>query len=222
MGAEALIRWRHPKWGFLAPMDFIKIAEESSLISRIDAWVMDRACRQLAEWDHAGRVHSAFVMSVNLSARRLSDENLPALISETLARHRVDPHRIELEITETAMMQSLETAAHSLAAVKRLGVRLALDDFGVGYSNLDYVKRFPIDKLKIDRSFIRGKNAQALLLIDAVIQLGKKLNLQVVAEGVETDEQREFLAASGCDMAQGYLTGRPLAVEAFERVLERH
>lgn len=119
-------------------------------------------------------------------------------------------------------MQSLETAAHSLAAVKRLGVRLALDDFGVGYSNLDYVKRFPIDKLKIDRSFIRGKNAQALLLIDAVIQLGKKLNLQVVAEGVETDEQREFLAASGCDMAQGYLTGRPLAVEAFERVLERH
>jgi diguanylate cyclase (GGDEF)-like protein len=182
MGAEALIRWRHPKWGLLAPADFISIAEQSSLISRIDAWVMDRACQQLAEWTRLGRVPSAFVISINLSARQLSDENLLALISEALTRHQVDPQSIEFEITETAMLQSLETAAHSLSAVKKLGVRLALDDFGVGYSNLDYVKRFPIDKLKIDRSFIRntGKNAQALLLIDAIIQLGKKLNLCVV------------------------------------------
>lgn len=230
MGAEALIRWRHPKWGLLAPSDFIGVAEESSLISRIDAWVMDRACLQLAEWIRAGCVSSDFVMSVNVSARQLGDERLLELITAALTRHQLDPCCIELEITEKAMMQNLETTAQLLAAAKKLGVRLALDDFGVGYSNLDYVKRFPIDKLKIDRSFIRstdfirntGKNSvQALLLIDAIIKLGKKLNLCVVAEGVETERQREFLAESGCDMVQGYLTGRPMAVQPFERFLAR-
>ncbi|MBN3786047.1 EAL domain-containing protein [Burkholderia sp. Ac-20353] len=220
-GAEALIRWRHPKWGLISPGDFIALAEESSLIARIDAWVIDRACRQLAEWIRSDCLSQEFVLSVNVSARVLCEEGFQAMIAEALDRHGIPARRFELEITETMMMQNLENAVSSLSALKTLGVRVALDDFGVGYSNLDYVDHFPVDKLKIDRTFIRnlGKDAQGLLLVDAIIKLGKSLNLRVVAEGVETEAQKAFLADSGCDLVQGYLTGRPVTADAFERFI---
>lgn len=223
-GAEALIRWRHPRWGMLSPADFIGVAEESSLISRIDAWVIDHACSQIADWRRRGVMKDDFAVSVNVSPWGMCDERFAKIVQEAIERHRVPPSCIELEITETMMMRDLDQAVSSLNALKTLGVRLALDDFGVGYSNLDYIRNFPIDKLKIDRGFMKNleKDARSLLLVEAIIKLAKSLDLRVVAEGVENEFQRTFLLESGCDVVQGYLTGRPLATDAFEQFAQEH
>ncbi|WP_019937253.1 bifunctional diguanylate cyclase/phosphodiesterase [Bordetella sp. FB-8] len=223
-GAEALIRWRHPRWGMLAPADFIGVAEESSLILRIDAWVIDRACRQIADWRRRGVVKDDFVVSVNISPRGMCDEQFVKIVQQAVERYGVPAARIELEITENMMMRDLEQAVSSLNALKAIGVRVALDDFGVGYSNLDYIRNFPIDKLKIDRGFVKNleKDARSLLLVEAIIKLAKSLDLCVVAEGVENEFQRTFLQESGCDLVQGYLTGRPLAVDVFEKFSQEH
>lgn len=220
-GAEALLRWRHASWGLLAPADFIAIAEESPLIARIDAWVVDRACRQLAAWQRDGTVASDFVVALNLSLRQLTDSDLVDRIAAAIDRYGLDARHLEIEVTEATMIRHYEAATHALSALKALGAHVALDHFGAEKSNLDYVRHIPLDTLKIDRSLIRGMghDAQAMLRVDAIVKLARALSLRVVAEGIESGKQRDFLADIGCDAAQGYLISRPLAANAFARFI---
>jgi diguanylate cyclase (GGDEF)-like protein/PAS domain S-box-containing protein len=215
VGAEALVRWQHPTRGLLLPGDFITVAEESGLIVGLGAWVLREACRQAAAWqaaDGRGRV-----VSVNLSPRQISRSDVPELLARTLEETGLDPELIELEITENVFVE--QAAMRTLARVKELGVRLVLDDFGKGYSSLSYLKRFPIDALKIDREFIDGLGVEAedTAIVSAVLSMAQALELDVVAEGVETEAQLAWLRERGCAFAQGYLVGRP--VPADELVL---
>lgn len=216
VGAEALIRWRRADGNMIPPAQFIPVAEESGLIVPIGRWVIESAARQAAEWNR-GRRAPMFV-SVNLSARQFRDPKLIDTVRAALESAKVDPSLIKLEITESTVMQNAEEATATLHALKTLGVLLSVDDFGTGYSSLSYLKRFPIDTLKIDRSFVRDLPADRddLAISRAVIELAHGLELEVIAEGVETREQAEVLAAHGCELAQGYLFGRPQDPEQFE------
>jgi diguanylate cyclase (GGDEF)-like protein/PAS domain S-box-containing protein len=213
-GAEALIRWRHPQYGLLAPDAFLQLAEESALILEVGAWVIDEACRQAAQWKREGH---ALKMSVNVSTRQLNDSNLPALLTQYSAKHGLDPSAIKIEITESMLAQDFDTAAEVLSALKEKGFRIALDDFGTGYSNLAYINRFPINAIKIDRSFVRNlaTDSAALRLVNGIVALAKSLDLTVIVEGVETEEQRTALRTTPCDTIQGYLTGRPVPAQEF-------
>ncbi|HZV64552.1 MAG TPA: bifunctional diguanylate cyclase/phosphodiesterase, partial [Telluria sp.] len=213
LGFEALLRWRH-KGAPVAPADFIPLAEESGLIVAIGEWVLEQACRQLAAWN-AG-VTPPLSMAVNISPRQFSHPDFFAGVERVLAATGVDPRWVELEITEGVMMENAETAIALLGRLRRLGLQLAIDDFGTGYSSLAYLKRFPIHKLKIDQSFVRQLEAgsEDVAIVQAVISLGHTLGLTVIAEGVETDEQRALLRAWCCDQIQGYCYGRPLAAGA--------
>ncbi|HYT38298.1 MAG TPA: EAL domain-containing protein, partial [Acidimicrobiia bacterium] len=208
-GFEALLRWEHPKRGLLAPREFIDLAEESGLIVSIGSWVLRRACGQAEAWRRAlGR---DFTMSVNVSARQLQDPGLVGEIATALQESGLDPGALVLEITESATVEDTEGIITRLGELKALGVGLAIDDFGTGYSSLSYLRRFPVDKLKIDRSFVAGvaTNAEDRAITASVIDLGHALGIRVVAEGVETMDQLENLAEMGCDLAQGYNWLRP-------------
>jgi diguanylate cyclase (GGDEF)-like protein len=221
VGAEALVRWRHPTRGLLAPADFIGVAEESGLIALLGAWVLNEACRQAAAWAReteaaAAPYGAAFAapprrVSVNLSPRQLSHSDVPELLEKALAESGADPALIELEITESVLMEQSEAALATLRRLKELGVRLALDDFGTGWSSLGYLKRFPIDALKIDREFVDGLGVEAedTAIVTAVLSMAEALELDVIAEGVETEQQLAWLREQGCDYAQGFLLGRP-------------
>ncbi len=213
VGAEALARWEHPERGLLGPGEFIEMAEESGLIVPLGAQVFDEACRQVSAWRKAtgsGLPHS---ISVNLSAEQLSDPGLVGMVRSTLERHELstDAVDLELEITESALARDPEAVSATLAELKSLGLSLALDDFGTGHSSLTYLRQFPIDTLKIDRSFVMGMldNAEDAAIVRSVVSLGHALNLSVVAEGVEQQGQLDELRALGCDLAQGFLLGRP-------------
>jgi EAL domain-containing protein (putative c-di-GMP-specific phosphodiesterase class I) len=208
-GFEALLRWEHPKRGLLAPGEFIELAEESGLIVSIGSWVLRRACAQAEVWRRAaGR---GLTMAVNVSARQLQDPGLVGEIATALQESALDPGALVLEITESATVEDTEGVITRLGELKALGVGLAIDDFGTGYSSLSYLRRFPVDQLKIDRSFVAGvaTNAEDRAITASVINLGHALGIQVVAEGVETKEQLENLSAMGCDLAQGYNWLRP-------------
>ena len=217
VGLEALLRWHHPERGLLPPDAFIQIAEESGLIVALGEWSLREACRQLSSLHQLNGelVHVA----VNLSARQFADPGLHHLVEQALTESSLAPRWLELEITETMLMEDIEEAILTLDALRELGVALAIDDFGTGYSSLNYLKRLPIDHVKVDRSFVSDipRNVDDMAITAAVIAMAHQLNLSVVAEGVETREQLEFLGEHGCDFGQGYLFGPPLP---FERVQE--
>ncbi|SNB58768.1 diguanylate cyclase (GGDEF) domain-containing protein [Marinobacter sp. es.042] len=216
---EALIRWRHPRRGLLPPVEFIPLAEESGRITDIGRWVVMAACRQLAAWK--GSPQDGLRIAVNLSGRELDDEDLVDHIREALAAENVPADRLEVELTEEIFIQNIEHNRNQLSRLHQLGVNLAIDDFGVGYSSLGYLRDFPVDLLKIDRSFITEvtERHDDAVITRAVINLAHNLGIQVVAEGVETEEQLSFLKNQRCNFAQGYLISRPIPVDDLEKAL---
>ncbi|MGB5079533.1 MAG: EAL domain-containing protein [Burkholderiales bacterium] len=221
-GVEALLRWRHPDLGMVPPAKFIPVAEETGLIVPIGRWVLRTACAQNVAWQNAGL--PPLCIAVNLSARQFADESLIEDIAEALRESGMKPELLELELTEGMVMQSPERASRVLTAIKKVGSRIALDDFGVGYSSLAQIKRYPIDTLKVDRSFIRDleNNAEDRAITEAIISMGRTLSLTVVAEGVETREQQSFLADHACDEMQGFYFSKPIGGAEFATFLKEH
>ncbi|MEB0135384.1 EAL domain-containing protein [Actimicrobium sp. CCC2.4] len=220
-GVEALLRWHHPEMGIISPAQFIPIAEDTGLIVPIGAWVMQAACRQNMAWQRAGL--APIVMAVNLSARQFKHNDVEAMVRDVLLDTGLDGRHLELEVTEGIVMENTEALIVTMDALKAIGVRLSLDDFGTGYSNLAYLKRFPLDTIKIDRSFVSGiGQGDDAVIAATVITLGHHLNLTVIAEGVETPDQRNVLQQLGCDIMQGYLFSRPLTAEATTALLWQH
>jgi diguanylate cyclase (GGDEF)-like protein/PAS domain S-box-containing protein len=221
IGVEGLIRWHHPERGLVPPVQFIPVAEDCGFIVPIGQWVLREACRQGRAWRDSGL--PAIGIAVNISAAELRTRNFVANVQAILKETRFEPRDLELELTETFLMQDLESTAAVLRALKEIGVRLALDDFGTGYSSLSYLRRFPIDTLKIDRSFVCDLTTDAgdASIVDAVINMGKSLHMAVVAEGVETPEQLALLQQQGCTEGQGYFFSRPVSAERTTQLLER-
>ncbi|HWS72419.1 MAG TPA: EAL domain-containing protein [Thermoanaerobaculia bacterium] len=219
VGAEALIRWQHPELGLLSPAHFISVAELSGLIIPIGEWVLRTACRQLKVWQR--KFDPDLSISINLSARQFQQPDLVGQIRSAIIETGVNAGSVELEITESNAMQNAENTIYSLRELKTLGVRIAMDDFGTGYSSLNYLKRFPIDTLKLDQSFVRDirTDSSDAAIVSAVISMAHSLHLSVVAEGVETEEQLAFLALQQCDLIQGFLFSEPLAADALEPLL---
>jgi diguanylate cyclase (GGDEF)-like protein/PAS domain S-box-containing protein len=216
-GVEALVRWQHPKQGLIAPALFIELAEEIGIIGDIGQWVLDTACNQLAEWDRDR--FPVPRLSVNLSVQQIDREGLVALVSESLRASGLSPQRLELEVTESMLMRNPDLSRAVLSELRTLGVNFAIDDFGTGYSSLAYLKLLPLDRLKIDKSFVRdiGRDSNDEAIVRAIIALSKSLGLESVAEGVERTSQAEFLKRAGSDLAQGYLYSRPLAADELFR-----
>ena len=221
VGMEALIRWQHPELGMVAPNRFICVAEETGLIVPIGAWVLRTACAQTRAWQQAGL--GQLRVAVNLSARQFGAPNLLADIAAVLEHTGLPPDRLEIELTESLFMSDVSLAVELLHSMKNLGVKLSIDDFGTGYSSLSYLSRFPIDVLKIDRSFVAdiGRDANDAAIVASIIALAHNLTLDVIAEGVETEEQLDYLRRHGCDEMQGYFFSRPLAADAFEALLKQ-
>ncbi|WP_283181550.1 MULTISPECIES: EAL domain-containing protein [unclassified Pseudomonas] len=219
VGAEALIRWQKPGHGLVYPSKFIGVAEDSGLIVPLSKWVLAEACRQTCAWQAAGL--PKIYMSVNISAIDFRQRDFVDGIEQTLKQTGLEPALLELEITEGVLMQNVETTVTALTRLKAMGVRLAIDDFGTGYSSLSYLQRFPIDVLKIDQSFIRGLSSDSndAALVSAIISLGRSLKLTIIAEGVETLEQLDFLKAHQCEEGQGYYFSKAVEPDAFVRYL---
>ena len=219
IGAEALVRWQHPVRGMVSPAEFIPLAEETGLIVPIGEWVLQAACAQAKKWQEAG--FSSFRVSVNLSARQFRQPYLTQRIVDTLETTRLNPDDLELELTESTLVENAENAIATLKELKQLGIRIAIDDFGTGYASLSYLKQFPFDDLKIDRSFVHDvtSDTQNTVIMTAVIQMAHNLNLKVTAEGVETEAELAFLCQHQCDAMQGYLFSKPLAASDFESLL---
>jgi EAL domain-containing protein (putative c-di-GMP-specific phosphodiesterase class I) len=220
VGVEALARWQHPERGMVSPATFIPIDEESGQIVAIGAWILDHACQQHAAWSRQGV--GPLLVSVNLSSIQLRDSNLPQLLAEILRRHDVDPAMVQLELTESFLMENALSTVESLQRLKAIGVALAIDDFGTGYSSLNYLHRFPIDKLKIDQSFVRDmlQDPADRTITQAIIGLGHALGMRVVAEGVENEAEAALLRQSGCDELQGYLFARPMPAPELQTWLQ--
>jgi diguanylate cyclase (GGDEF)-like protein/PAS domain S-box-containing protein len=218
-GAEALIRWRHPKRGIVPPDEFIPLAEETGLILEIGEWVLRETCRQIRQWREQGLVVD--LVAVNLSARQFQQEDLVQRIAGILRESGVSPDLIQIEITESAVLKNVDSAMAMLWQLREMGIQIALDDFGTGYSSLTYLKRFPIDAVKIDQSFVRDleHDASDATIVSTVIGMAENLHLHVIAEGVETENQLEFLRQRGCKEYQGYLFARPMPAEEFAELL---
>jgi diguanylate cyclase (GGDEF)-like protein len=219
-GVEALIRWQHPSRGLVQPDAFIPLLEETGLIVEVGAWVLEEACRQSASWRAGGY---PIDMAVNVSGRQLDDDRLIADIEGALSASGLAAAALTIEITETTLMRNTEETARRLAAIKQLGVRIAIDDFGTGYSSLAHLQRFPVDALKIDRSFIAGmrENKEGETLIHTLVQLGKALSIETFAEGIEEQKELSILRDENCDSGQGYLFARPLDVAATQAFFEK-
>jgi len=220
-GVEALVRWQHSERGLIGPQEFIHLAEETGLIIPIGNWVLDEVCRQIASWQVLGSADDEFVVSVNLSARQLAQSDLIESVTRALERSGANPARLCLEITESVLMDDAETTMEALRSLRTLGVGLSIDDFGTGYSSLGYLKRFPVDSVKIDRSFVDGlgTDPEDSAIVAAVVSLGHALGLRVVAEGVETREQIRELVALGCDDAQGFFFASPQPASGLDDVV---
>ncbi len=218
-GVEALARWQHPVRGLVNPAEFIPIAEEVGLIIPLGEWVLRTACQQASHWHRSGM--AGMSISVNLSQRQLEQEDFAGRVAQILVETGCDPKLLELEITESSLMNNPDQAIAKLLDLHKMGIKLAMDDFGTGYSSLSYLKRLPLDRLKIDCSFVAGipDDSHDMAIVEATIVLARQLGLGVVAEGVETEAQREFLAARGCDDIQGYLISKPVPAASLEKLL---
>ncbi|MFC5513508.1 EAL domain-containing protein [Massilia jejuensis] len=220
-GVEALIRWNHPEKGMISPSDFIPLAEARGLIVAIGEWVVNTACRQAAAWHQAG--YGKLSVAINLAAPSFKSSSLSKVIAKAFAETGIDPKMLELEVTESVMMGGLDTVLPTLHTLKSLGLTLAIDDFGTGYSSLSYLGLFPLDTLKIDRSFVSNLDqVEGAAIVRAIIALSTSLKLGVIAEGVETEAEAEFLRAHGCERMQGFLFSRPVPAQAMTELLELH
>lgn len=219
IGAEALLRWHHPVQGMMSPIDFIEITENTGLIIPIGEWVLITACEQIREWVHQGL--GKITICVNLSPRQFMDTNLVSAVKNALDTSGIDPNQLNLEITESTAMYSIDKTIDILHTLKNLGVHISIDDFGTGYSSLSYLQQMPIDNLKIDRSFIKNihHSAKDKALVQAIVTMAHTLGMKTVAEGVELEEQFAFLKEIGCEVAQGYLFSKPVPSDQFERLL---
>jgi diguanylate cyclase (GGDEF)-like protein len=215
IGAEALIRWIDPEEGMISPAVFIPLAEETGLIAPITDWVLQEACRQNSEWQQQG--YKSIRIAVNLSPKQFNQENFAKRIFNQIICSDLAPKYVELEITESALMEDVEKSNEILNELKNWGIHISIDDFGTGYSSLSYLKKFPLDTLKIDQSFVRDlmQDSDDAAIVSAIIAMAKSLRFNVIAEGVETAEQLDYLAAHGCNEVQGYFTGRPVSAEEF-------
>jgi EAL domain-containing protein (putative c-di-GMP-specific phosphodiesterase class I) len=215
VGAEVLLRWRHPEFGFISPAEFIPVAEESQLIIPIGAWVLRKACAQAAAWER--EKHGGISISINVSSLQIRDPEFVKVVAEALTTSGLTPEKLELELTETLLMEGIESNLNMLKQLRALGVSLSIDDFGVGFSSMGYLKRFPITTLKIDRSFVMDLpgDKEDVGITLAIIALANTLHLKTVAEGVETPAQVEFLVNAGCDYLQGFLFSPPLPAGKF-------
>ncbi|MBP5100334.1 EAL domain-containing protein, partial [Pseudomonas protegens] len=221
VGVEALIRWQHPEHGLVPPDLFIPLAEQNGTIIAIGEWVLDQACRQLREWHDMG--FSDLRMAVNLSTVQLHHAELPRVVNNLLQIYRLPPRSLELEVTETGLMEDISTAAQHLLSLRRSGALIAIDDFGTGYSSLSYLKSLPLDKIKIDKSFVQDllDDDDDATIVRAIIQLGKSLGMQVIAEGVETVEQEAYIISEGCHEGQGYHYSKPLPARELGAYLKQ-
>ena len=218
VGLEALVRWEHPERGLVGPGEFIGIAEETGMIVQVGEWVLREACRHGVEWQR--RSAEPLMLRVNVSARQLAEEDLSVTVAQVIAESGIDPALLCLEVTESVLIEDPESSIRKLTELKDLGVQIAVDDFGTGYSSLEYLRRLPVDCVKIDRSFVRGlpDSSEDSAIVSAVIELGHTLRLSVTAEGVETKEQLHNLQGAGCDTAQGFLFYRPEPPESVDKL----
>ena len=221
VGVEALLRWQHPEHGLVPPDLFIPLAEQNGTIIPIGEWVLDQACRQLREWHDQG--FTALRMAVNLSTVQLHHTELPRVVNNLMQIYRLPPRSLELEVTETGLMEDISTAAQHLLSLRRSGALIAIDDFGTGYSSLSYLKSLPLDKIKIDKSFVQDlqDDDDDATIVRAIIQLGKSLGMQVIAEGVETAEQEAYIISEGCHEGQGYHYSKPLQARELTAYLKQ-
>lgn len=221
VGVEALIRWNHPKMGMVSPIKFIPLAEETGLIKPIEEWVLKQACSQNKKWQEKN--YKPITMSVNMSSRRFNSSEIVQKVKDVLMDTELEPKYLELEITESQLMYDAEQEIQTLNSLRSLGIKLSIDDFGTGYSSLSYLAKFPIDYIKIDRSFIKDLEDNALneTIVSAIISLAQRLGLQVVAEGVEKSEQLEFLRGEKCEKYQGYYFSPPVPAHKLEEMLEK-
>jgi EAL domain-containing protein (putative c-di-GMP-specific phosphodiesterase class I) len=219
-GLEALARWKDPEKGIVSPATFIPLAEETGLIVPIGEIVLKKACNQLRAWHQAG--HSSLTMSVNLSAVQFRQPELASLVNTVLTKESLDPGHLDLELTETSIMQDAETALQTLTKLKSMGISISIDDFGTGYSSLIYLRRFPIDMLKIDRAFTHdmASSEDAKAIVAAILAMAEALKLTVIAEGVETQEQIALLIKQKCYLAQGFFYSKPVPAEEVTALLE--
>jgi diguanylate cyclase (GGDEF)-like protein len=221
IGAEALVRWVHPSRGTVSPMQFIPIAEESSLILAIGGWVLETACAQLARWE-ASAAYGQLSLAVNVNAQQFRQGDFVAIVAGLLARHRFAPARLKLELTESVVLSDVLEVVGTMHALRALGITLSMDDFGTGYSSLSYLKQLPLHQIKIDQSFVRDiiTDPTDAVMVRTIIDLARNFGLHVIAEGVETEEQLAFLQRHGCNAYQGYLFSKPVPIEALETLLQ--
>ena len=223
VGMEALVRWEHPTSGLIPPDDFIPLAEETGLINPLGEWIIETACKQLHEWQKKG--YQVPDLAINISARQFQEQNLPDIFQQVIDQYHLTPENIEIELTENILVQDHQTAKVMLNQLHDMGMKIAIDDFGTGYASMAYLKDFPINTVKIDRSFVSGipSDTENMAIVKAITGLTQALGLSLIAEGVETDQQLEFLTAIDCEQGQGYYWSKPLAAEIFEvEFLGRH
>jgi EAL domain-containing protein (putative c-di-GMP-specific phosphodiesterase class I) len=219
IGAEALMRWKHREHGMIPPDRFIPLAEENGLIIAFGEWAIKNVCAQQRAWLDAGLL--VVPVAVNISANQFAQQDLPQLVAHVLAEHGIPPQLLDLELTESLLMRNASRATSVLQTLRAMHVHVAIDDFGTGYSSLSYLKQFPVQSLKIDRSFVCeiSEHGEPVKLASAIIAMAHELDLTVIAEGVETENQRAYLLERGCDQFQGYLFGRPQPAEEMGRLL---
>lgn len=220
LGAEALLRWPHPQRGMVSPLEFILLAEESGLIIPIGQWVLETACAQLKEWQRDEQTRD-LTLAVNVSALQFSEPNFVNNVLAFIQSNNIEPHRLKLELTESMLVNNVNEIISIMERLKDIGVQFSLDDFGTGYSSLQYLKQLPLDQLKIDQSFVRDleKNAHDISIVQTIVAMAEGLNLDVIAEGVETVSQKNKLIALGCHNFQGYLFAKPLPIEELNKKL---
>ena len=221
VGFEALLRWQHPTYGYVSPARFIPIAEETGQIHKLGLWDLQQACQQVASWRAESKLLQPSWVSVNLSAKQLAQPDLVDCIDEILRQTKVPGSDLKLEITETGLMENIKTASQLLLQLKERKIRLAIDDFGTGYSSLSYLHQFPVQTLKIDRSFVKELESNGKAeIVQATIALAHNLDLEIVAEGIETEYQKQVLKNYGCELGQGYLFAKPLDADGATRYLQ--
>ena len=221
VGLEALLRWKHPQLGMIMPADFIYALEETGMIDEVGEWVLRKSCEQMKLWHDRG--HTELTICVNVSGRQCHSIDFVKKIKSLLEEIGLDPRALELEITESILLRNVRSVDDSLKQLSEMGIRLAIDDFGTGYSSLSYLKLFPIDTLKIDRSFVRDveHDNDDLEIVKTILAMGKTLGMNVIAEGVETEGQKRILMEQGCHVVQGYLLAKPMPIEDLDEVLQQ-